>query len=480
MKRTLLQAALAVAFCTLGTAHAAVAEKTSTLADQKSVAVTIYNENLALIKDVRRIDLADGPNRLALREVSAQMRPETALLRSLSHPGALRLVEQNFDFDLLTPAKLLEKYVGREVRVVRTHPQTGAESVETATVLAANNGIVLKIGDRIETGLPGRIVYDGVPPNLRDRPTLVSELSSDRPGSQTVELSYLSGGLSWKADYVAELNAADNALDLNGWVTLTNRSGTSYPDARLQLVAGDVNRVRDELRYAAKSVANRAAAEAPAAQMAQEALFEYHLYTLQRPTTISDNQTKQVALLGAAGVPVTKELVLQGADYYYRSSVGNIGQQMKVGVFVQFENGEASHLGMPMPKGVVRVYKKDSAGNAQFVGEDRIDHTPRNERVRLKLGEAFDVTADKKQTDFKRRDTVSPWSYVHESAYEIVLRNAKKEAVTVVVREPLPGDWTMLQETERHQKVAAGTAEWKVRVPAEGNATLRYRALVRY
>jgi hypothetical protein len=177
---------------------------------------------------------------------------------------------------------------------------------------------------------------------------------------------------------------------------------------------------------------------------------------------------------------VTKELVLQGADYYYRSSVGNIGQQMKVGVFVQFENREASHLGMPMPKGVVRVYKKDSAGNAQFVGEDRIDHTPRNERVRLKLGEAFDVTADKKQTDFKRRDTISPWSYVHESAYEIVLRNAKKEAVTVVVHEPLPGDWTMLQETERHQKVAAGTAEWKVRVPPEGNATLRYRVLVRY
>ena len=482
MKRTLRQVALAVAVCTLSAAHAAVAEKAQ---HPRRPAIgrrhRLPNENLALIKDVRRIDLAAGPNRLALREVSAQMRPETALLRSLSHPGALRLVEQNFDFDLLTPAKLLEKVRRpRGANRRRAHPQTGAESVETATVLAANGGIVLKIGDRIETGLPGRIVYDGVPRNLRDRPTLVSELSSDRPGSQTVELSYLSGGLSWKADYVAELNAADNALDVNGWVTLTNRSGTSYPEARLQLVAGDVNRVRDELRSAAKSVANRGAADAPAAPMAQESLFEYHLYTLARPTTISDNQTKQVALLGATGVPVTKELVLQGADYYYRSSVGNIGQQMKVGVFVLFENREASHLGMPMPKGVVRVYKKDSAGNAQFVGEDRIDHTPRNERVRLKLGEAFDVTADKKQTDFKRRDTVSPWSYVHESAYEIVLRNAKKEAVTVMVREPLPGDWTMLQETERHQKVAAGTAEWKVRVPPEGNTTLRYRVLVRY
>src|SRR5688572_919301 len=471
-------AAVALAFSTL--VHANVTERPSTLTDQQSVAVTIYNENLALVKDQRRVSFEAGPNRLALREVSAQMRPETALLRSLSHPGALRLLEQNFDFDLLTPAKLLEKYVGREVRIVKIHPHTGAESIESATVLAANGGIVLKIGDRIETGLPGRIVYDGVPANLRDRPTLVSALSSNRPGSQTVELSYLSGGLSWKADYVAELNAADNALDLNGWVTLTNRSGTSYPEARLQLVAGDVNRVRDELRPAAKPLAMRAAAEAPASQMAQESLFEYHLYTLARPTTIGDNQTKQVALLGAASVPVAKELVLQGSDYYYRSSVGSIGQRMKVGVFVQFENREASNLGMPMPKGVVRVYKKDSAGNAQFVGEDRIDHTPRNERVRLKLGEAFDVTADKKQTDFKRRDTVSPWSYVHESAYEVVLRNAKKEAVTVTVREPLPGDWTMLQETQRHQKVAAGTAEWSVLVPPEGNAILRYRVLVRY
>lgn len=480
MKRTLLQTALAAAFCTLGTAQAAVREKPSTLADQQSVAVTIYNENLALIKDVRRIALDSGDNRLALREVSAQMRPETALLRSLSHAGALRLIEQNFDFDLLTPAKLLEKYVGREVRIVKTHPQTGAESIETAIVLAANNGVVLKIGDRIETGLPGRIVYDGVPANLRDRPTLVSELSSTRPGIQTVELSYLSGGLAWKADYVAELGAKDDKLDLNGWVTLTNRSGTSYPDARLQLVAGDVNRVKNEMALAAKVGRMRAVPESRAADMAEESLFEYHLYTLQRPTTIRNNQTKQVALLSGTGVPVHKELVLQGNDYYYRSSVGNLGQKMKVGVFVQFENREASRLGLPMPKGVVRVYKKDSVGNAQFVGEDRIDHTPKNETVRLKLGEAFDVTADKKQTDFKRRDTYSPWSTVHESAYEIVLRNAKSEAVTVVVREPVPGDWKMLEETQRHRKVAAGTAEWHIRVPAEGHSTLRYRVLVRY
>jgi len=476
MKKICVAVAAAFAF----SAQGAQKEAASTLADQQSVAVTIYNENLALIKDTRRIALDAGINRLALREVSARMRPETASLRSLTHPGTLSLLEQNFDFDLLTPAKLLEKYVGREVRVFRVNRKTGVESFETATVLAANGGVVLRIGDRIETGLPGRIVYDGVPPNLRDRPTLVTELQSSRAGQQTVELSYLSSGLAWKADYVAELNASDSSLDLNGWVTLTNSSGTSYPNARLQLVAGDVNRVRDEMRYAAKAMsAVRAEAPAPR-QMAEESLFEYHLYTLQRPTTIADNQTKQVALLGASAVPVKKELVLQGNDYYYRSSVGGIGQKMKVGVFVQFENREASHLGLPMPKGVVRVYKKDGAGNAQFIGEDSIDHTPKNESARLKLGEAFDVTADKKQSDFKRREPFAAWTYVYESAYEIVLKNAKKEAQTVVVREPVPGDWRMLEESARHAKVAAGTAEWKIEVPAEGSSTLKYRVLVRY
>jgi hypothetical protein len=475
-----LAAAVAAALVSLPLG-AAVTEKPSTLADQQSVAVTIYNESLALIKDARKVALDLGQNRLALREVSGAMRPETALLRSLSHPGSLALLEQNFDFDLLTPAKLLEKYVGREVRIFRTNPKTGIETAETATVLAANNGVVLKIGDRIETGLPGRIVYDGVPSNLRDRPTLVSELHSGRAGQQTLELSYLSGGLSWKADYVAELNANDTALDLNGWVTLTNKSGTAYPNAKLQLVAGDVNRVRDEMRFAAKAQRPMAAeAAAPRQDMAQEQLFEYHLYTLQRPTTIADNQSKQVALLGAQGVPVAKELLLQGTDYYYRSSVGNIGQKMKVGVFVQFDNKEASKLGMPMPKGVVRVYKKDSAGNAQFVGEDRIDHTPKNRSVRLKLGEAFDVTADKKQSDFKRREPFSRYSYVFESAYELALHNAKKEPVTVTVREPVPGDWQMLETTHKHAKVAAGTAEWKVEIPAEGSTTLKYRVLVRY
>jgi hypothetical protein len=452
-------------------------ERRSTQDDQQSVAVTIYNEDLALVKEVRNVTLDSGTNRLALRDVSARMRPETALLRSLSHPGSLTLLEQNFDFDLLTPGKLLEKAVGQSVRIARTHPTTGAETFETAQVLAANNGVVLKIGERIETGVPGRIVFDAVPANLRDRPTLVSELQSKQAGAQQLELSYLSGGLSWQADYVAELSADDSTLDLNGWVTLNNRSGTAYSNAKLQLVAGDVNRVRDQMQRA--RLANMVAeAPAPAAKaMTQESLFEYHLYTLGRPTTLADNQTKQVALLSAAAVPAKKELLLQGSPHYYSDSVGNIGTKIKVGVFMEFANRESARLGMPLPKGVVRVYKRDSAGNAQFVGEDRIEHTPKNEVVRLNLGNAFDVTADKKQTDFKRRE---PGLRAYESAYEIVLRNAKTEAVSVIVREPVPGDWTMQEESAKHEKVAAGTAQWRISVPAGGSATLRYRVLTRW
>ena len=454
-------------------------ETRTRLEDQKEVAVTIYNEQLALVKDMRNVRLREGLNKLAFRDVSAQIKPETALLRSLNHSEGFYLIEQNFDFDLLTPQKLLQKYVGRTVGVVKTHPTTGVESVEKALVLSANNGVVLKIGDRIETGVPGRLIYDQVPDNLRDRPTLTIDLHSGTDNPQQLELSYLTGGLGWKADYVAELRENDDRLDLNGWVTLTNQSGTTYRNAKLQLVAGDVHRVKEEvLRRPEGALAAEAVAKKDA--MREESLFEYHLYTLDRPTTIADNQTKQVALLSAAGVPVEKEYVLKGRDYYYRSSYGELGQKLKVGVFVQFDNTEKSNLGMPLPKGIVRVYKRDGAGNAQFVGEDRIDHTPKNEDIRLKLGEAFDITADKKQTEFRKVAAVGKYNYAFSSSYEIVLKNAKDEPVTVIVQEPVPGDWEITRESHPHEKEAAGTAVWHIDVPPEGKTTLTYTVTVRY
>ncbi|MDX1487507.1 MAG: hypothetical protein R3268_04850, partial [Acidiferrobacterales bacterium] len=309
------------------------AERRSTLADQKEVAVTIYNQNLALIKDSRLIALDRGFNELAFREVSANIRPETALLRNLTGSRGPQVIEQNFDFDLLTPHKLLEKFVGRTVRLVKTHPRTGAETVIEARILSANNGVVLQVGDRIEMGIPGRVVFDSVPANLRDRPTLVMQLHSPLAGAQILELSYLTGGLSWKADYVAELNAADDRLDLQGWVTLTNKSGTTYTNAKLQLVAGDVHRARREMEaLRAGKLAPMATSEAKF-DMAEESLFEYHLYSLNRSTTVADNQTKQVALLSAAAVPVQKEFLLKGQDYYSRSSYGDLGQKLKVGVY---------------------------------------------------------------------------------------------------------------------------------------------------
>lgn len=463
------------------TAYASEEEKRTSLDDQKSVAVTIYNENLALIKDQRTITLDKGFNLLAYRGVSAKMRAETALLRNLKNAG-LKVIEQNFDFDLLTPQKLLEKYVGKQVRIASMNPATGEEKIETATVLSTNQGVVVQIDDRIETNPRGRYIFDKLPENLRDQPTLVIQLNSSTAKPQDVELSYLSGGLSWKADYVAELNAKDDKLDLVGWVTLNNTSGTSYNNAKLQLVAGDVNVVKNEFRH---RMADRVMAKSMAAMeedvaMKEESLFEYHLYSLNRPTTISNNQKKQVSLLSATQVPVNKEFLLQGANYYYQSSYGNIGQKLKVGVYVEFKNKEKSGLGIPLPKGVVRVYKKDESGNAQFIGEDNIDHTPKNEDVRLKLGDAFDITADKKQTNFKKRNAYGKYNYAYESSYEVKIKNAKSEPVTVVVREPIPGDWKMEDESHKHKKVAAGTADWHIEVPAEGSTTLEYTVLVRY
>ncbi|HFD13098.1 MAG TPA: DUF4139 domain-containing protein [Crenotrichaceae bacterium] len=460
---------------------AVATEQHTTLNDQASVAVTIYNENLALIKDQRKVTLNKGLNHLAYRGVSAKMRPETAMLRSLDVKDGFQVLEQNFYFDLLTPEKLLEHYVGRQVQIARMNPATGKQTIEKARVLSTNNGVVVKIADRIETNPAGHFIFDELPTSLRDEPTLVTQVMSPISKQQTLELSYLTGGLSWKADYVAELNADDSQLDLLGWVTLDNRSGTQYNQAKLQLVAGDVNRVQEQFQYRNKRMGEMALAQADmVAPMAEESLFEYHLYSLNRLTDIANNQSKQVSLLTASSIPVEKEFLLQGQDYYYHSRQDLLGQKLKVGVYVQFENRKKNGLGIPLPKGIVRVYKKDTSGNAQFIGEDRIDHTPKKEQVRLKLGNAFDITAKRKQTSFAKRTASSPFNYVFEAAYEIALSNAKSEAVTVVIREPIPGDWKMLKENHPHKKVASGLSQWNIKIPPESRQTLVYRVLVRY
>ncbi|MBK7768296.1 MAG: DUF4139 domain-containing protein [Sulfuritalea sp.] len=448
-----------------------VRDVTSDAADREAVAVTVYNDDLALVKERRRVDLPAGLARLSLREVAAQMRPETALLRAVSGPP-LSLVEQNFDFDLLTPQKLLEKYVGREVTVIRPHPTNDSERRERATVLAAGQGTVLRFADRIETGVPGRLAFDSVPSNLRDRPTL-SILLEAAGGKQAVELSYLTSGLSWKADYVANLSSDGKSLDLNGWVTLTNRSGAGFDNSTLQLVAGTVNRVRTQAGMLGDAAPMAAMARKAAAPQ-QEALMDYHLYSFERPTSIADNQTKQLALLSASAVPVRRDYLLAGNDWYYRDRYGQIGQKLKPAVFLEFEN-KGGQLGKPLPAGIVRVYARDSKGAAQFVGEDRIEHAAKNEKLKLRLGEAFDITAERKQTSYRKiADNVV------ETAYRIDLRNARDEAVTVRVQEPLPGDWEMLQESQQHTKESARVASWNVAIPAGGATVLEYSVRVKW
>ena len=470
MKRRLLLAAAAVSLALPLAAPAAPV--VSTGADQTGIALTIYNQNLGLVKDRREIRLGQGSGELRFMDVAAQIIPTSVSIAPLSG-GELRVLEQNYEYDLLSPQKLMDKYVGKEVKLHQKNPYTEREEVVTATLLSNNGGPVYRIGDEITFGHPGRLIFPGVPDDLIARPTLVWLLESAAGEKRTIEASYLTGGISWRADYVVTLSEKDDQANLAGWVTIDNRSGATYPNASLKLVAGDVNRVQDRPPRMAKAMRDEVMA-APAPQFQEEAFFEYHLYTLQRPSTIKENQTKQISLVSADAVPVKKEFLLKGESFYYHSR-GDEAVKQKIGVFVEVENRKEHHLGMPLPKGIVRVYKRDAGGSLQFVGEDTIDHTPEKETVRVKLGDAFDVAAERKQTEWKKVA-----SDTYEAAFEIKLRNHKKEDITVKVVEPIPGDWQMLSSSHSHEKGDAFSAVFKVPVSKDGEATLVYRVRMRY
>ncbi|WP_236685603.1 DUF4139 domain-containing protein [Geobacter pickeringii] len=442
------------------------------MADQKGVELTIYNQNLGLVKDRREIRLGAGSGELRFMDVAAQVIPTSVAISSPD--GGLRVLEQNYEYDLLSPQKLMEKYVGKEVKLYQKNPQTEREESLTATLLSTNGGPVFRIGDEITFGHPGRLIFPGVPEDLIARPTLVWLLESAAAKSPTVEASYLTAGISWRADYILTLDEKDQRGDLAGWVTIDNRSGTAYRNATLKLVAGDIHRLPEEEPRLEKTL-RAAAMAAPAPQFREEGFFEYHLYTLQRPSTIKDNQTKQISLVTADAIPVTKEYLFRGDGFSYTTPVGDAAGNRKVGVYVELENRREHHLGMPLPKGVVRVYKRDAAGSLQFVGEDAIDHTPEKEKVRVKLGDAFDVVGERKQAEWKKiaADT-------YEAAFEVRLRNHKREDVTVKVVEPVPGDWQMLASSHPHVRGDAHGAEFRVPVPKEGEATLTYRVRMRY
>lgn len=450
-------------------------QKMSTdLNDQSSVALTVYNINLALVKDIREIKLGRGVSELRFMDVASQIIPTSVYIRSLKNLDSLRILEQNYEYDLLNPQKLLDKYVGKTVKLYNMNPYTEREQTVEAIVLSNNGSPIFQIGDEITYGYPGRIIFPGVPEDLISKPTLVWLLENTLYSKQKVEASYLTNGINWQADYVVTLNDRDDRADLSGWVTIDNKSGATYKNARLKLVAGDVNRVTAEYKYKAGMV-RAAESMAKKEQFVEDEFFEYHIYTLQRPSTIKNNQTKQISLVSADNVHLKKELVYYGAMYYYRSRYGQKISNQKIGVFVEIANKKKNNLGMPLPKGTVRVYKHDKEGSLQFVGEDSIDRTPKDEKIRIKLGDAFDVVGSRKQTSWKKvaRDT-------YEAGFEISLRNHKKENVIVKVIEPIPGDWKMLRTTHNYKKSEAFTAEFDIPVPKDKEVKLRYKVKMRF
>jgi hypothetical protein len=452
---------------------------TTTLGDQSDLALTVYNSNLSLVRDVRQLTLPAGETHLRFMDIAASINPATVHFRSLSEPDKLDVVEQNYEYDLLDPNRLLQKFVGRDVTLVRAKMASGTTEYEDvkATLLSLNGAPVWKIGNEIVTGVSyDSIRFPEVPENLYERPTLLWTLQNTGARRQRVEASYLTGNLSWSADYVLNVGKDETSGDLDGWVTLVNHSGAAFKNAQLQLVAGDLHRVMaqngmDEMRTLG-AVSKAAAAPAP---FQQEAFSEYHLYSLNRRTSIFDQESKQISLLNASRFPLRKVYMVNGQSFYYRSAV-QPGAQVKdpVQVFYKFKNEEKAGLGMPLPAGTIRVYQ-DSRGGSLFAGEDHIDHTPKDEDISLHVGNAFDIVAERKQTDYKKLS-----DRLCEFEYEITLRNHKAVPVTVEVNEPIGGDWEMLDSTYKFTKTAAFAAQFQVPVDKDGTSVLRYRVRLKY
>src|SRR5499426_1290758 len=450
---------------------AAAAPVSVTRDDQREVMVTIYNGNLCLVNDLREVRFPSGQSEVQFMDVAALIDPTTVHLKSITDAPGLKILEQNYEYDLLTSQKLMEKYVGRKVRL---YQNDGA--YHDATLLSTN-GPVFEINGQIHMGHYGRLVLPSLPDNLVAKPTLVWLLRNQTPRPQRVEASYLTSGITWKADYVLVLNAADTLSDLTGWVTIDNKSGATYGNAALKLVAGDVNRAPDARRdQRMMELASKAASASVASHdFASEGFFEYHLYTLDGRTTIKDNQTKQLSLLAANEVPIKKELIYYGAQDYYRNAYGVPVSNQKVAVYLEVKNSKENRLGLPLPKGKVRVYKADASGSQQFIGEDWIDHTPQDERVKIKLGEAFDVVGERTQKDWRKLG-----SGLWEVEWEISLRNHKKQDQVVTVIEPVPGDWQVLASSHAYEKIEAHTLKYQIPVAKEGSTKLAYRVRIRF
>ncbi|HEX7852777.1 MAG TPA: DUF4139 domain-containing protein [Sphingobium sp.] len=456
----MIRYALVIVLASLPAMAAAQVEPRSAQGD---VSVTIYNSGRSLVSDTRQLAITAGRQRLEFPDVSARIEPATATLSG----SGIGIVEQNFDFDLLTPAKLMEKAVGRTVTILRTNPATGAETREQAKVLAANGGVVLQIGQRIEVlrddGLPVRVIFDKVPENLRARPTLSVTVESKQAGTRPVGLSYLTQGLGWNADYVALFDRTAGKIDVQGWITLTNQTGTTFDNANTLLVAGQVGDDGNENYSRYGRPAPRSIRRAGIETSGRERLGDFYLYPLPHRTTIANQQTKQVSFLDVSGAPAK-------AGYEYRNAWLNGGENPEsASSILKFSTSRDQGLGDALPAGTVRVYMRDARGAPQFVGENSIDHTPMGSDLSITTGKAFDV---KVKAVVEKREKVATDKWRTTMGY--TLTNARPEAVTVdLIQSGLNWYWSdtrVSSETQKSERTSADGVHWLVTVPANGEA----------
>jgi len=453
-------------------------------AQSEGVELTVYNQNLALVRDLRDLTLKAGVNEVKFTEVAALIDPTSVRFRSLTDPAGTSVLEQNYEYDVVGTSKLLQKYVDQQITVVTEDGTTyegyllsGAQDLILGSAPTGGAVSVVKLSTVRE------IKFPSLPEGLLTKPTLVWKVQAEKAGTHQSEVTYMTSGINWYANYVAVVNEKDDGLSLNGWVTLDNQSGATYEDAKLKLIAGDVHRVtpaREDRDYAVPTAAPSGAEKA----FVEQAFFEYHLYTLQRPATIKDQQTKQIEFVSASEVTAIKFYVYDGAlmgSWRYYSPIMDQGygtqSNPKVYVMLEFVNAASNGLGIPLPKGVVRVYKENPAGGAEFIGEDEIDHTPKDERILLYLGDAFDLVGERKQTNFLR-----PGDRTIEESYEIKLRNHKDEDVEIRVVERMFrwSEWTILQASHEYEKKDSRTIEFRVKVPKDGEVTVTYTVRYRW
>lgn len=459
------------------------------VSDSQGVSLTIYNQNFGLIRETRSVDLQNGINHVRFEDVAAQIDPTSVSFTSLTAPNQVVVREQNYQYDLIEPTTILGKSVGKEVRIKQYLGSGGVSEINgtllnspqtyvsdpNGRVSSTYNGLVVRTANGVVLNPSGQIELSELPAGLVPKPSLLWKLETDKPGTHKTEIAYQTQGLNWKCDYVAVINSDDTKTDMTSWVTLDNQSGATYRDANLKLLAGDVHRVTAPPQPRMAMYKSSMAMGGAAPQFSEQSFAEYHLYTLAGKTDVKNKETKQMSLFNAAAIPTKKNFVFDSAGSFYQGGWSPQGENKKINVKLEFDNSEKNNLGMPMPKGKVRVYKKDKDGALQFIGEDQIDHTPKDEKVRLYIGNAFDVVGERKQMNVQHVN-----DRVTRTQMEISLRNHKKEDVTVTAVEHAYGQWKILNSSSEFNKKDSGTFEFTVKVPANGEVKITYEIEFKY